>query len=76
MMYEAFEDTPHATLAKMIFTLYMILVTLLLINMLIAMMGEFLFSYPAWDTVAEWLESLPLTLKGPRSEHSLCVGFF
>jgi len=47
MMYEAFEDTPHATLAKMIFTLYMILVTLLLINMLIAMMGEFLFSYPA-----------------------------
>ncbi|XP_052092799.1 transient receptor potential cation channel subfamily V member 5-like isoform X3 [Mytilus californianus] len=38
--YENFEKTEHPILSKIMFAIYMILVTLLLVNMLIAMMGN------------------------------------
>ncbi|XP_048774117.2 transient receptor potential cation channel subfamily V member 5-like isoform X11 [Ostrea edulis] len=38
--YESFSQTNHPILAKIIFMIYMIMVTLLLVNMLIAMMGN------------------------------------
>ncbi|XP_076372372.1 transient receptor potential cation channel subfamily V member 5-like isoform X2 [Tachypleus tridentatus] len=39
-MYQAFEHTAHPMTAKILFIMYMALVTILLINMLIAMMGK------------------------------------
>ncbi|XP_033730840.1 transient receptor potential cation channel subfamily V member 6-like isoform X4 [Pecten maximus] len=38
--YESFDNTNYATLGKIVFFVYMIMVTLLLVNMLIAMMGN------------------------------------
>ncbi|XP_052720179.1 transient receptor potential cation channel subfamily V member 5-like isoform X10 [Crassostrea angulata] len=38
--YESFSQTNHPILSKIIFMIYMIMVTLLLVNMLIAMMGN------------------------------------
>ncbi|XP_006816006.1 transient receptor potential cation channel subfamily V member 6-like [Saccoglossus kowalevskii] len=46
-IYESFDDTRHPNMGKFLFVLYMVLVTLLLINMLIAMMGN------TYTTVAE-----------------------
>ncbi|XP_076364510.1 LOW QUALITY PROTEIN: transient receptor potential cation channel subfamily V member 5-like [Tachypleus tridentatus] len=39
-IYEEFENTAYPTVAKILFIMYMALVTILLINMLIAMMGK------------------------------------
>ncbi|KAL3870297.1 hypothetical protein ACJMK2_038373 [Sinanodonta woodiana] len=39
-IYDTFDETKYPVLAKIIFVIYMIMVTLLLINMLIAMMGN------------------------------------
>ncbi|XP_067949718.1 transient receptor potential cation channel subfamily V member 5-like [Watersipora subatra] len=53
VMYEDLSHTNHETMGKIIFVLYMVLVTLLLINMLIAMMGN---TYTLVnETQKEWL---------------------
>lgn len=53
VMYDALEDTSHQTMGKIIFLCYMVIVTLLLINMLIAMMGN---TYTLVnETQKEWL---------------------
>ncbi|XP_041370435.1 transient receptor potential cation channel subfamily V member 5-like isoform X2 [Gigantopelta aegis] len=38
--YDSFSDTKHPIMGKIVFVIYMIMVTLLLVNMLIAMMGN------------------------------------
>ncbi|KAL5011500.1 hypothetical protein ScPMuIL_010051 [Solemya velum] len=51
--YESFDKTQHPTITIIVFVLYMILVTLLLVNMLIAMMGN---TYQLVnETQKEWL---------------------
>ena len=52
-MYDDLDYTTHAIMGKFIFILYMVLVTLLLINMLIAMMGN-TYTLVA-ETQKEWL---------------------
>lgn len=53
LMYDALEDTSHEIMGKLIFLVYMLLVTILLINMLIAMMGN---TYTLVnETQKEWL---------------------
>ena len=53
VMYDALNYTDHDIMGKLIFILYMVLVTLLLINMLIAMMGN---TYTLVnETQKEWL---------------------
>ncbi|XP_077992158.1 transient receptor potential cation channel subfamily V member 6-like [Glandiceps talaboti] len=52
-IYKTFNDTRHQNMAKFLFVIYMVLVTLLLINMLIAMMGN-TYTMIA-ETRKEWL---------------------
>lgn len=52
-MYDALQFTSHEYMGKAIFFVYMVIVTLLLINMLIAMMGN---TYTLVnETQKEWL---------------------
>ncbi|XP_074641363.1 transient receptor potential cation channel subfamily V member 5-like [Tubulanus polymorphus] len=52
-IYEQLEESNHARLGKVIFVAHMVLVTLLLVNMLIAMMGN---TYQmVTETQGEWL---------------------
>ena len=59
-IYAEFDKTDHPILAKFMFVLYMILVSILLVNMLIAMMGK------TYQDIAsrpnEWLRQVCLTL--------------